>query len=68
MLNKKLRLRLRMGRPITTITMKIPADVLESLRAIARSRGFSGYQTLLKSYVSEGLRRDDTDATGNWSK
>lgn len=39
--------------------MRIPTDVVESLKALAPVRGFTGYQTLLKSYISEGLRRDE---------
>jgi hypothetical protein len=45
---------------MTTITMRIPVDVVESLKEIAPHKGFTGYQTLLKSYISEGLRRDET--------
>ena len=29
------------------------------MKAIAPHKGFSGYQALLKSYISEGLRRDE---------
>jgi hypothetical protein len=54
-----LKKRLRKDRPSTTITMRIPADVVESLKAVAPQRGFTAYQTLLKSYISEGLRRDE---------
>ena len=61
MLNERLRKRLKKDRPNTTITMRIPVDVVESLKAIAPTRGFSGYQTLLKSYISEGLRRDEAE-------
>ena len=61
MLNERLRKRLRKDRPNTTITMRIPVDVVNSLKAIAPTRGFSGYQTLLKSYISEGLRRDEAE-------
>jgi hypothetical protein len=39
--------------------MRIPADVVKSLKAVAPIRGFTAYQTLLKSYISEGLRRDE---------
>lgn len=39
--------------------MRIPTAVVESLKAIAPMRGLGAYQTLLKSYVSEGLRRDE---------
>jgi len=61
MLNERLRKRLRKDRPNTTITMRIPVDVVDSLKAIAPTRGFSGYQALLKSYISEGLRRDEAE-------
>ena len=61
MLNERLRKRLKKDRPSTTITMRIPVDVVESLKAIAPAKGFSGYQTLLKSYISEGLRRDESE-------
>ncbi len=59
MINERLKNRLRKDRPSTTITMRIPADVVESLKALAPLRGFTGYQTLLKSYISEGLRHDE---------
>ena len=61
MRNERLRKRLKEDRPSTTITMRIPVDVVESLKAIAPAKGFSGYQTLLKSYISEGLRRDEAE-------
>jgi hypothetical protein len=62
MINERVKTRLRKNRPNTTITMRIPVDVVESLKAIAPTRGFSAYQTLLKSYISEGLRRDEVEA------
>ncbi len=61
MINERLRKRLRKDRPTTTITMRIPVDVVESLKTIAPTRGFTAYQTLLKSYISEGLRRDEAE-------
>jgi hypothetical protein len=39
--------------------MRIPVDVVESLKEIAPHKGYTGYQTLLKSYISEGLRKDE---------
>ena len=62
MINEKLKSRLAKDRPRTTITMRIPVDVVDALKAIAPARGFTGYQTLLKSYISEGLRRDEAQA------
>ena len=59
MLNERLKKRLKKDRANTTITMRIPVDVVESLKTVAPMRGFTAYQTLLKSYISEGLRRDE---------
>ena len=59
MLNETLKTRLAKDRPATSITLRIPVDVVDSLKAIAPHKGYSGYQTLLKSYISEGLRRDE---------
>ena len=55
----RIKARLTKDRPMTAITLRIPLDVVESLKEIAPLRGFSGYQALLKWYVSEGLRRDE---------
>lgn len=56
---ERIKMRLKKDRPMTTITLRIPVDVVESMKEIAPQRGFSGYQALLKSYLSEGLRRDE---------
>lgn len=55
----RIKTRLTKDRPMTTITLRIPIDVVESLKEIAPLKGFSGYQALLKWYVSDGLRRDE---------
>ena len=44
---------------MTSITLRIPVDVVDSMKAIAPLRGFTGYQTLLKAYIGDGLRRDE---------
>jgi tRNA 2-selenouridine synthase SelU len=62
MLNNQLKARLQPNRPMTSITLRIPVDVVDSLKAIAPQRGFTGYQTLLKSYLSDGLRRDEAQS------
>jgi hypothetical protein len=59
MLNERLKTRLTKNRQMTSITLRIPVDVVESMKSIAPLRGFTGYQTLLKGYISEGLRRDE---------
>ena len=64
MLTDRLKTRLAKDRPTTSITLRIPVDVVEAMKAIAPLRGLSGYQTLLKSYISEGLRRDEAQLSG----
>ena len=41
MRNERLRKRLKEDRPSTTITLRIPVDVVESLKAVAPAKGFS---------------------------
>ena len=59
MISDTLKKRLTKDRPMISITVRMPEDVVESMKTIAPLRGFSGYQALLKSYVGEGLRRDE---------
>src|SRR3546814_3768900 len=61
MLNDTLKRRLSRDRKMTSITLRIQQDVVDSMKAIAPVRGMSGYQNLLKSYISEGLRRDEAE-------
>jgi len=55
---EQLKKRLDKHRPMTTISMRFPADVLEDLKRVAPLRGFSGYQPLIRAYVGQGLRAD----------
>ena len=50
--------RLREDRPMTTISIRIPADVIEDLKSIAPALGYSGYQPLIRAYIGRGLRKD----------
>lgn len=56
---KLIKTRLSKDRPMTSITLRIPVDVVDSMKAIAPKRGFTGYQPLLKAYLSDGLRVDE---------
>lgn len=61
----KLKKRLDPNRPMTTVTLRMPQDVIDELKRIAPQLGFSGYQPLMRAYVGQGLREDaerlDTD-------
>jgi hypothetical protein len=41
-----------------TISLRVPEDVIEDLKEIAPTLGFSGYQPLMKAYIGQGLRKD----------
>ena len=57
-MNERLQKRLRKDRPMTSISLRVPEDVIEDLKAIAPTLGFSGYQALMKAYIGQGLRKD----------
>jgi hypothetical protein len=50
--------RLRKDRPMSTVTLRMPEDVVEDLKRIAPALGFSGYQPLIRAYIGRGLRVD----------
>jgi hypothetical protein len=56
--SERIKARLKKDRPMTVISMRIPEDVIEDLKEIAPSLGFSGYQPLIRAYIGQGLRRD----------
>jgi hypothetical protein len=43
--------RLDKNRPITTMTIRIPEDVMEDLKRLAPLLGFSAYQPLIRAYM-----------------
>ena len=54
----KLKKRLQKNRAMTTISLRIPDDVVDDLKNIAPRLGFSGYQPLIRAYIGQGLRVD----------
>ena len=55
---EQLKRRLDRNRPMTSVTIRMPEDVVEDLKRIAPILGFSGYQPLIRAYVGHGLRQD----------
>jgi hypothetical protein len=43
---------------MTSISMRVPEDVIEDLKEMAPLLGFSGYQPLIRAYIGSGLRKD----------
>jgi len=59
-MNDRIKKRLRKDRTMTTISMRLPEDVIEDLKEVAPALGFSGYQPLIRAYIGQGLRKDLT--------
>ncbi len=53
-----LKKRLDRNRPMTSVTIRMPDDVVEDLKRLAPLLGFSGYQPLIRAYVGQGMRAD----------
>jgi predicted DNA binding CopG/RHH family protein len=53
-----LKQRLDRNRPMTSVTIRMPEDVIEDLKKVAPLLGFSGYQPLIRAYIGQGLRVD----------
>lgn len=53
-----LKKRLQKDRPMTSVEIRMPEDVVDDLTRIAPLLGFSGYQPLVRHYVGQGLRAD----------
>jgi hypothetical protein len=56
--NERIQGRLKKDRQMTVISIRVPEDVIEELKEIAPSLGFSGYQPLIRAYIGQGLRKD----------
>jgi hypothetical protein len=57
-MNERIAKRLRKDRPMTTISIRVPEDVIDDLKLLAPVLGFSGYQPLIRAYIGQGLRKD----------
>jgi hypothetical protein len=55
---ERIKQRLRQDRPMTTISIRVPEDVIEDLKDVAPKLGYSGYQPLIRAYIGQGLRKD----------
>ena len=53
-----LKKRLSRDRPMTSVTIRMPEDVVDDLKRLAPELGFSGYQPLIRAYVGQGMRED----------
>jgi hypothetical protein len=58
MKNETLKRRLVRHRPMVSVTLRMPEDVVEDLKKIAPLKGMSGYQPLIRAYIGQCLRKD----------
>jgi hypothetical protein len=57
--------RLAKDRPMVSVTLRMPEDVVAELKKIAPLKGFGGYQGLMRAYVGGGLREDMEQLEGS---
>ena len=43
---------------MSSVTLRMPDDVVEDLKRVAPTLGYAGYQPLIRSYIGKGLRVD----------
>ncbi len=56
-------------RPMTTISMRLPEDVIDELKRVAPMLGMNGYQPLIRFYVGKGLRESLAELHGSqWER
>ncbi len=55
----KKKILLTKDRPMTNISMRMPVDLIEMLKKVAPLKEMSGYQSLIKYYIGQGLLNDN---------
>ncbi len=48
-------------RPTMTVSLKMPVDVMDDLKAVSQAKEMSSVEALIQFYVGQGLRRDLAD-------
>lgn len=43
---------------MSLISIRLPQQMIDELKEIAGTKGFSGYQGLIRYYISQGARKD----------
>ena len=60
-MSERIKRRLKKDRQMTTISIRMPEDVIDDLKEIAPALGFSGYQPLIRAYIGQGLRKHQVE-------
>jgi hypothetical protein len=64
-MTERIKTRLVRDRKMTTISLRMPEDLIDDLKEIAPALGFSGYQPLIRAYIGQGLRKDQARLDGS---
>jgi len=59
-LSEKMAIRRQRNRPSTTVEIRLPEDVVQDLKEMAPVFGIGSFQALIRAYISEGMRRDES--------
>ncbi len=55
-MSDRIKRRMVPDRPMVSISLRLPEDVIDELKEIAPGMGFSGYQPLIRAFIGQGLR------------
>ncbi len=55
----KKKIPLTQDRPMTNISIRMPVDLIATLKKLAPLKEMSGYQSLIKYYIGQGLLNDN---------
>jgi len=58
-LSEKMVRRRQRNRPRTTVSLRLPVDIVEDLTEMAPVWGCGSFEALIRLYISEGLRNDE---------
>ena len=58
-LHEKLKGRMRKDRTAATISIRLPEDLIGDLKEMAALLGYSGYESLVRSYIGQGMRENE---------
>jgi hypothetical protein len=48
-------------RSVEVVTLKMPSDLIRDLKSVAEAKGMSDFQSLIRFYVGQELRKDIAD-------
>lgn len=60
-MSDRIRRNMKPNKPMTLISLRLTDHVIDDLKEVAPGLGFSGYQELIRAYVSNGLRKHLAD-------